>query len=325
MASIEENGSNPKRQKLTDLPERGNADGAGDEDERGLFFKDFTTTSVLREDTKAKLMTLKGKFNGKDGDAVVLLEKLPFDKETVANLMSSSTMHQTLNNDIYSTYEAFPPTNFPDYKTTMIYPATEKHVIKYSEQDMYVVRETKDLYENVTKQCLEKNQFSIQWVYNILEKKCESERIVFEDPDPVNGFILLPDLKWNRKDLDSLYLVAITHNHIKSLRDLNKESLPLLKNILKSGTEAIEKEFNIPVSKLRIYVHYQPSYYHLHVHFSNLKFDAPGTDVLRAHLLDSIIENIEMDSQYYENKTLHYTVKENDVLHQAYKDHGYFK
>ncbi len=41
----------------------------------------------------------------------------------------------------------------------------------------------------------------LQWVYNILEKKQESERIVFEDPDPETGFILLPDMKWDCKQV----------------------------------------------------------------------------------------------------------------------------
>ena len=78
---------------------------------------------------------------------------------------------------------------------------------------------------------------SLQWVYNILEKKCEAERIVFEDSNEESGFILLPDMKWDRKDLNSLYLQAIVHKHdTKSLRDLNKSHLPLLKNILEKGT-----------------------------------------------------------------------------------------
>lgn len=40
-----------------------------------------------------------------------------------------------------------------------------------------------------------------QWVYNILEKKAESERLVYEDPDPEVGFILLPDFKWDQKQV----------------------------------------------------------------------------------------------------------------------------
>lgn len=76
----------------------------------------------------------------------------------------------------------------------------------------------------------------MQWVYNILEKKAEVERIVYEDEDPVTGFVLLPDIKWDQKQLENLYLVAICHTHgIKSLRDLDRSHLPLLKNILTKG------------------------------------------------------------------------------------------
>lgn len=42
---------------------------------------------------------------------------------------------------------------------------------------------------------------SPQWVYNILEKKAESEGIVYEDPDPEVGFILLPHFKWDQKQV----------------------------------------------------------------------------------------------------------------------------
>lgn len=38
-------------------------------------------------------------------------------------------------------------------------------------------------------------------MYNILEKKAEAERIVYEDPDPDIGFVLLPDFKWNQKQV----------------------------------------------------------------------------------------------------------------------------
>ena len=74
-------------------------------------------------------------------------------------------------------------------------------------------------------------------MYNILEKKKEAERIVFEDADKETGFILLPDMKWDGKQVEDLYLVAIVHKHgLKSLRDLTADHLPLLRNILDKGT-----------------------------------------------------------------------------------------
>jgi m7GpppX diphosphatase len=73
-------------------------------------------------------------------------------------------------------------------------------------------------------------------VYNILEKKAEADRIVYEDPDPEHGFILLPDLKWEQTQLKNLYVMAVCYKHgIKTLRDLDATHLPLLKNILNQG------------------------------------------------------------------------------------------
>jgi len=78
---------------------------------------------------------------------------------------------------------------------------------------------------------------SIQWVYNVLEHKKEADRIVYEDPDPKTGFILAPDLKWDGKTVEDLYLTAIVHpRDIKSLRELNQDHILLLKNILNNGT-----------------------------------------------------------------------------------------
>jgi m7GpppX diphosphatase len=73
-------------------------------------------------------------------------------------------------------------------------------------------------------------------VYNILNKETEADRIIFEDADPDIGFILLPDMKWDRQDTTALYLQAIIHRRdIKSIRDLDQSHLPLLRNILEKG------------------------------------------------------------------------------------------
>lgn len=74
-------------------------------------------------------------------------------------------------------------------------------------------------------------------MFNILEHKSEKDRIVYEDTDPENGFILIPDLKWDGKQFETLYLLAICNKRgIKSLRDLNSSHIQLLNNILYSGS-----------------------------------------------------------------------------------------
>ena len=85
-----------------------------------------------------------------------------------------------------------------------------------------------------------------KWVYNILEHKKETERIAYEDPCPSNGFILLPDMKWDGKTLENLYLLGIVHQKsIESLRSLNGSHIPLLESIQEKAYQAIEDKYSI--------------------------------------------------------------------------------
>ena len=119
--------------------------------------------------------------------------------------------------------------------------------------------------------------------------------------------------------------MAIVHNrNLKSIRDLNHRHIPLLKKIWTDCTKAIEEKYGVHKSQIRAYFHYQPSFYHLHVHFTHLKFtNAPGAGMERCHLLTNVIENIEKQSNYYATVLIPFSVKESDKLFQAYKDIGY--
>lgn len=185
------------------------------------------------------------------------------------------------------------------------------------------MEETGEDYKSITLPYIQKQSFSVQWVHNILDKKAETERIVFEDPDPDVGFLLLPDLKWDQKQVDDLYLIAIVNQRdIKSLRDLTSEHLPLLQNIFQKGKEAILQRYSLAASKLRVYLHYQPSYYHLHVHFTKLGYQAPGCGVERAHLLADVIQNLQADPEYYKTRTLYFPLRAEDGLLGNFQEAG---
>nr|XP_055212340.1 m7GpppX diphosphatase isoform X2 [Gorilla gorilla gorilla] len=248
-----------------------------------LPFSGFRLQKVLRESARDKIIFLHGKVNEASGDgdgedAVVILEKTPFQVEQVAQLLTGSPELQLqFSNDIYSTYHLFPPRQLNDVKTTVVYPATEKHLQKYLRQDLRLIRETGDDYRNITLPHLESQSLSIQ--------------------------------------LDDLYLIAICHRRgIRSLRDLTPEHLPLLRNILHQGQEAILQRYRMKGDHLRVYLHYLPSYYHLHVHFTALGFEAPGSGVERAHLLAEVIENLECDPRHYQQRTLTFALRADDPL-----------
>ncbi|XP_064896415.1 m7GpppX diphosphatase isoform X2 [Columba livia] len=282
---------------------------------------------VLRESARDKAVFLHGEATGPSGegtDAVIILEKTPFQEEKLSDLLKKHVkLELQMRNDIYSTYHLYPPPELSEIKTTVVFPATEKHIQKYLRQDVHLVRETWEDYTQITLPFIQSQSFSVQWVYNILEKKAEADRIVHENPDPCDGFVLVPDFKWNQNQLDDLYLIALVHRRdLKSLRDLTAEHLPLLRNILREGEEAVTKRFGIAASRLRVYLHYQPSYYHLHVHFTALGYEAPGSGVERAHLLADVIDNLAADPAFYQKRALTFALRADEPLFHKFREAG---
>ena len=53
---------------------------------------------------------------------------------------------------------------FSDCKVTLIYPAVEKHIEKYSQHEVFVVRETPDMYRAIAEPCMQASKFSLQVV-----------------------------------------------------------------------------------------------------------------------------------------------------------------
>lgn len=223
-------------------------------------------------------------------------------------------------NDIYGNFLCVTDPEVNQLKVTIIYPATEKHIAKYSAHARYLVEETASDYQSVTLPHLQQEQLSLEWLYNILEHRKEKDRIVFEDPSDEIGFILLPDLKWDGKTVEQLYLLALIRSRgIKSLRDLTAAHLPLLRNIKEAGIRAIQERYGIGSDHLRIYLHYQPTFYHLHVHFTYLKHDPPGIHCEKSHLLTTVIENLELVPDYYQKVTLSCVLVETDKLYAKLK------
>ena len=94
-------------------------------------------------------------------------------------------------------------------------------------------------------------------VLEILEGRAEQEKVLYNCPD----FILVPDMKWDLRTLSALYLVAIARSPaIRSLRDLRRTHLDMLRLIRTEARQAVVKGWGLPPDALRMFVHYQPSY-----------------------------------------------------------------
>ena len=97
---------------------------------------------------------------------------------------------------------------------------------------------------------------------DILTGESEAEKVIYRSqPNEPNGFLILPDMKWDLTTLSSLYLVAIAFSgEIRSLRDLTKRHIGMLKNIRHQAIQVVKERWGLKSTELRLFIHYQPSY-----------------------------------------------------------------
>jgi len=161
-------------------------------------------------------------------------------------------------------------------------------------------------------------------VWNIIEEKTEVEDVIYRTPkgrDGDEGFLLLPDLNWDRKTMEGLHLLGLVERRdIWSLRDLKKKHIHWLRDMRAKVVKAtVETYPELEEDQLKLYVHYQPTYYHFHVHIVHVALEAGATQAVgKAIGLESIIEQLESmagDQDAGMNSvTLHYTVGEASEL-----------
>mmetsp|Transcript_55576 Transcript_55576/g.136212 ORF Transcript_55576/g.136212 Transcript_55576/m.136212 type:complete len:297 (+) Transcript_55576:152-1042(+) len=289
--------------------------------------KGFKPSRVLQSNPKAKSVVFLGEIEGKEGQAIVYLEKKPFNSERAEEQLAAEPAELSLdfNNAEYSVYEMLAKAEMGAIKCDVIHPATAKHIAKYSREEFRFFRETAGIYRDVTLPYVLREEMGgrIEWVYNVLEKKKEADRILCEDSDPKVGFILAPDMKWDQKSIGDLYCLAIVNRRdIPSLRALTPEHVPLLRNVYKKGCACMKEKYGVDEGSMRVYVHYLPTFYHLHVHFTHVDFEAGGQQAGKAHLLADIINNIEMRGDYYQAAALTVQIKTSLGLYKEFEAKG---
>ncbi|SGY13777.1 BQ5605_C010g05973 [Microbotryum silenes-dioicae] len=295
----------------------------------------FHFERILSEDPKAHVAYLLGTAIPENTDVrqptIVKVEKTAFAPDELQRLVNSSAWDRTDTvtcNSIYGTFSSWfaPGRASPDAQITSICPASDKHIRKYSQQMTRIVRETPELYEAVVKpyiNSLDPNQIS--WVYNILNGTSEAEHVILRDEDPETGFVLTPDLKWDKKMSTSLYLLVLVQTRaIRSLRDLRPHHLPLLTKIRRECERVAMERYGIDEGELRFFVHYQPTYYHFHIHVTHVSYVGfSGITVGQAHLLDDVIDLLTLEASlptpprnsHYASRTFTYALGTEHALY----------
>ncbi|KAF7846342.1 hypothetical protein BT93_L4519 [Corymbia citriodora subsp. variegata] len=202
-------------------------------------------------------------------------------------------------------------TDTANLKVNLIWPCTENHVRKYTAQQLRYVTETPELYSKHIRPYIAQTQRTpkrLDWIYNILDGRTEQEDIVYRSKSfghGEEGFVLLPDLNWDRRTATGIHLLALVERRdIWSIRDLKKKHVPWLKHVCAEIVKAAAEvgtglhqgsSEDADADQFKCYLHYHPTYYHFHIHVVHVMLEAEGgtQSVGKAFSLENVISQLE--------------------------------
>lgn len=192
-------------------------------------------------------------------------------------------------------------------------------------QEYTLVAETPDMYASPYVSRFREQEIarpSKQWISHVIDGTQESDEVIHR----TDSYVLLPDTErvnryWRVPPSSSRqhhanivsrpypkkvlnWLAIALDKKIHTLRDLRGDHLPMLKDMLDESLSAIETVTGIKSHQVMAYVHYPPSVYQLHVHFSYPYGQFCHRDTYRVHNLGTIINNLEIDPLYYSKATM---------------------
>ena len=85
------------------------------------------------------------------------------------------------------------------------------------------------------------------------------------------------------------------------------------------GKKTISTKHNIKEDQIIAYVHYYPSYFIFHVHYTLVNNEITKSGFPRNILLSEIIQNLEIDSLYYKKINIEIRIDENNLIYNLIK------
>ena len=154
----------------------------------------------------------------------------------------------------------------------------------------------KETYQEYLKIIERRETDKDQWIYNIIDGISEQESIIYKD----DKCIVIPSYMWNSKDVEKLQIICLPIDKtLRTIRSLEFKDIPLLKHMKKVTCKIIKEKYGLDECYIKQFFHYEPSTYHLHIHFINIENVECQSSVEYSHEIDSVIFNLFICPNYY--------------------------
>uniref|UniRef100_A0A6C0IR60 HIT domain-containing protein n=1 Tax=viral metagenome TaxID=1070528 RepID=A0A6C0IR60_9ZZZZ len=190
---------------------------------------------------------------------------------------------------------------FSKFETTLLVKGEYILCEDISKLKTYSKRITKESYQEYCEYIRKRGPSKDQWIYNIIRGTDEQDKVLYRN----SLCVVIPTYTWDTKNVDKLHmLVTPTDTSLRSIRDLNVSHINLLKHMKIIGLVCIEENYGLEECNLKMFFHYDPSTYHLHIHFINVNYIECFSSIEYSHDLDLVIFNLGIDTDYYKKVLL---------------------
>lgn len=216
--------------------------------------------------------------------------------------LDSESNEQIITNDVYKKTRA----TINKLSGELIICSDLKKISEFTSKNVI------ETYEEYLKIIEQRDFNKEQWVYNILDSKAEQNKILYVD----DLIVVIPCYTWSNSaditksniyytDVSNLHLLVFpTDKKLHTLRDLNGTHIDLLIHIKTKTLNLIKNTFNIEQNLIKMYIHYTPSTFHLHVHFALKSNTEINSSCEYSHNLNNIIEILKAKSDFYQTTLL---------------------
>ena len=169
-----------------------------------------------------------------------------------------------------------------------------------SKMKVYNKKISKESYEEYLEKINIREPAKDKWVYNILDGVSEQSDIIYQD----DQCICIPSYTWTGKsdssEVNKLHVLCFPRDKsLRCIRSLDATHINLLTHMKAKSIDIIKAKYNLDEPDFKMYFHYEPSTYHLHIHFVNVEHTEINSSVEYSHELDLVIFNLGLDSDYY--------------------------
>jgi len=227
-------------------------------------------------------------------------KKYTFLMDNTISLENINKLELIYTNDIYEKYNAC-----GKFNGQLIVCNDIEKLKSIDDSKNKIIYETYEQYlESLKKRDLSKDQ----WIYNIINGTSEQDKILYQD----DHLIIIPDYTWNENNIEDIHILTIPKDiTLRTIRSLSRDDIEFLNLMRDKTTNIIKEKYNINDNLLKVYFHYLPSTYHLHIHFAHINNKNINSSVEYTHDFDSVIYNLELCSDYYKKINLKAIINKN--------------